>query len=347
MTDHPQNAQFSTIALTKRMAHHRARSGYNSMLRFLRPDSVVHANSSRAGRIVNGLSRRPLRPLTGSEWYGLACLWGELRAAIGARTVSRPAVVHVLYGEDLLFGLPHLLPADVRLVATFHQPAERFRALVRNLDVVRRLDAVIVLDDRNREYFESLLPGRVHSLRLGVDTDYWSPGPRDDGRRRCIMVGTHLRDFELLGAVMRSLIAEGFEWDIVTVSPQVSRLPVHPRVRIHRNITDLQLRELYRLADASLLPLRGASASNALLQSLACGTPVIATDVGGVRSYGEDSPAVRLAPSADGDAHAEAIREVTKQPSLRSAARTDALRYDWSRVAADHERLFAGVLQPD
>ena len=55
---------------------------------------------------------------------------------------------------------------------------------------------------------------------------------------------------------------------------------------------------LYQGADLLLLPLIDATANNTLLEGLACGLPVLASDLTGVRDYAPDSHTL-YASSAD------------------------------------------------
>ncbi|MCB9654730.1 MAG: glycosyltransferase family 4 protein [Deltaproteobacteria bacterium] len=331
------------------MRHHRGRSGYNALLPHLQPDRTIRANVTLPGRAVNGLSRRLMRRWTGVEWYGVASFWGELRAAfdvhVRSDATTPTTLVHVMYGEDLLWALPWLASSNALVVATFHQPIERFHRLVRRSSALSRLAGVIVLDEQNRTHFEAIVPGRVHALRLGVDSDYWSPSPAVlASPRRCIAVGTHLRDFELLRAMVADLAPDGFVFDIVSASPALSDWPSSDAVRIHRWISDDALRTLYRQASVSILPLRGGSASNAFLQAIACGVPVVATDVGGLGIYADGCAAVRLAKPRDVAGHVALVRALAGEgPALRARARMQGLAFDWRHAAEAHRRTYRAI----
>ena len=66
------------------------------------------------------------------------------------------------------------------------------------------------------------------------------------------------------------------------------KMALSPRVRWHANLSSEELRAVYQKADILLLTLVDATANCALLEGMACGIPVIVTDVGGVRDYANE-----------------------------------------------------------
>ncbi|MCZ1008118.1 glycosyltransferase [Streptomyces lydicus] len=82
-----------------------------------------------------------------------------------------------------------------------------------------------------------------------------------------------------------------------------------------------------------------ATANNALLEALACGTPVVATDTGGISYYTGHGPAALLTPPGDAAAAAEAIETLLDElgtaahASRRAAARERAELFAWPRIA--------------
>lgn len=333
---------YRLIFLTKPMAHHGLRAGYNVLTRYVRPDHLIRVNTTRAGRLANGLTRRLFKRVTGIEWYGVGGLLGEASAAWLSRR-GGPAVVHVLYGEDLLWALPRLTDPTTKVVATFHQPPARFEDLVRQPDHLRRLNAIIALDPTNAAHLEWLHPGRVHTLSLGIDDDYWSPGP-DPRQRRVLSVGSHLRDFDLLAEIIVACRHDDIAFDLVVPARRSASLRSLPNATVHSNISDDALRNLYRRARVFLLPLLGASANNAVLQALACGVPVVATDLPGVKSYVPTAAGLFADPKSihgHRDAVLRFMDDANRAREARSAARIHVQTLSWRAVAEQHRALYA------
>lgn len=108
--------------------------------------------------------------------------------------------------------------------------------------------------------------------------------------------------------------------------------------------------DLYRSADLLVFPSRAEGCPNVVLEAMASGLPVVATDVAGNReAVGEDGKAGRLVPAEDPAALAEAVATLAASAALRrevgSAARQRALeRFDIDRVGARYLSLYQELL---
>jgi glycosyltransferase involved in cell wall biosynthesis len=108
------------------------------------------------------------------------------------------------------------------------------------------------------------------------------------------------------------------------------------RLQVLDDVDDTLLLRAYHAASIAILSLHDAVANNALLEAMACGLPVVASDVGGVREYlGEE--AGLIVPPWNPEALAEAILALLDDPVARRrmgrAARERTLDLD-HRVAA-------------
>lgn len=93
---------------------------------------------------------------------------------------------------------------------------------------------------------------------------------------------------------------------------------------------------LYHGADAMLNPTSVDNMPNSILEAMACGVPVISTDVGGVSFIVEHEVTALLVPSADEERMAEAIQRLYRDKelgrSLIKAGLEDVRQYAWPEV---------------
>jgi glycosyltransferase involved in cell wall biosynthesis len=82
--------------------------------------------------------------------------------------------------------------------------------------------------------------------------------------------------------------------------------------------------ELFRAADASLLSSAWENFPHGVVESLAVGTPVISTDIGGVAEVVRDGENGLLVPAGDVEALAAAIRRYLGDPALQERLRAAA-----------------------
>jgi glycosyltransferase involved in cell wall biosynthesis len=225
-------------------------------------------------------------------------------------------------------------------VATFHQPPELLDELL-DPRVVADLDLATVVSPTQAEWFRGILPDdRVEVVLYGVDADFFTPAPRrtDDepgARLRCVTVGHWLRDWNALRAVVERLTSDrGVEFHVVT--SRETGLGGLPNVVLHRNVSDDELRAIYRSADVAVLPLTGATANNALLEAIACGLPVVSTALPSVRAYVPNGEAL-LVEGNDADGLTAAILALRADPEARREmgrhARARAEVLSWHRIS--------------
>jgi glycosyltransferase involved in cell wall biosynthesis len=340
------------LALHARHAHHGARSGPWQFLRHLPPGLSAEIRATPLGaHLAEGKAAayRAWGRLLGAVPFGeQGNAWlaeAELLAACAARPFD---VVHAVDGELALWLLPRVPAAFFaggrrpRMVATFHQPAALLPGMV-DATALARLDAVVLLCEAQRAAVEGLVdPARIHVLPHGVDCGFFTPGPRRDGPGfRLLSVGHWLRDHATAFAVLARLRAAGLDATLRLVTPTPPQ-GVPEGVALEAGLDDEVLRQAYRDADALLLPLEDATANNAILEAMACGCPVVTTDVGGVAEMTGD--AARLVPRGDARALADAVLALAADAgaaaALGRAARARAEALDWRHVAARHAALY-------
>jgi phosphatidylinositol alpha-mannosyltransferase len=113
---------------------------------------------------------------------------------------------------------------------------------------------------------------------------------------------------------------------------------------------DVSMPDLYRSATVTALPSTGEALGLVLLESLACGTPVVAGADGGPMEVVTDDGIGRLVPVRDPAALATALGqaiELARTSGTAARCHEHARRWDWrTAVGPEHEALYREVSRP-
>jgi glycosyltransferase involved in cell wall biosynthesis len=204
---------------------------------------------------------------------------------------------------------------------------------------------VITVSDSLRDQLLALglEPDRVITLRNGVDLQRFRPVDVAEARQRTgisrptvVAVG-HLiprKDHELLIRAMALL--PGIDLVIIGEGPLRDHLHnvaracgMGDRLRILGNMSQADLLNFYSAADLTALTSRNEGMANVLLESMACGTPVVATVCEGVPELFTDPAAGRMVLERTPAAVAEAIAALLASPPGRTRTRAYAETLGW------------------
>lgn len=256
-------------------------------------------------------------------------------------------------------GLPFVITArgtDVNVIARLPGPGRRV------LWAARRAAAVVAVSSRLAQALVDLgvEASKVVVLRNGVDTDVFFPRERAAARaalglrRRVVLlcVGNLVpeKGFDLAIDLLSSV--EDAELLIVGEGPQRSVLAerarsqgVSDRVHFAGSMPQARLAEVYSAADALLLCSTREGWPNVVLESLACGTPVVAADVGAVAEMLTEPAVGRIVPARDWRDFRAALLDMLRQPADRNAIVRHAAAFDWASVSRGQLDVFSGALE--
>jgi len=129
----------------------------------------------------------------------------------------------------------------------------------------------------------------------------------------------------------------------------VARLHLQERIAFWGAQRQDLLPYFYSAAEALVLPSRYESFGMVALEAMACGTPVIASRVGGLQYTVEDGRTGFLVPEGDWRLLAGRIREVVENPSLRERLSAGAMakvrQFGWPTIAQKILSLYASLLK--
>jgi glycosyltransferase involved in cell wall biosynthesis len=326
-------------------------NGYEQLTRYL-PATLPH----RVFAAAPGLFPRLLGKLH-SIRHGIGpapqAQVDAFRRCFRALAKERFAVGHVLYGEHFL---PYLkcLAADCisRSTFTFHQPFGQWSE--KNLLDLKRVDHAIFLFTPPAGTFETHLRFAPTVIPHGVDTDFFSPADPPSGRR-VLYSGIHLRNLPMLERLIGRLLSTDQKVVVDMLVPEsrrneavFQRLARSDRVVWHAGLDEFQLRDLYRRSDLMLVPMQDSGANTAVVEALACGLPIVTTDVGGIRDYGGGTVFPVIRNDDDQAAFELVVRLLDDAPyraSLASAGRAFAIDIlGWRQVISRHLSVYEGMV---
>jgi D-inositol-3-phosphate glycosyltransferase len=293
-------------------------------------------------------------------------------------TVGDHDVLHANYWVSGAVGhrLKHEL--DLPLVTTFHT-LERVKAEVGlgddipvrprvEAEVVRCADLVVA---STREEHDQLVrhygadPERIEIIAPGVDHTVFHPGDRAAARRHLGLAGGPVLLFvgriqPLKGADLavraladvrdrssRLVVVGGPSGpdgvgEVETLHALVAELGLEHRVHFVAPQPHHALVEYYRAADVCVVPSRSESFGLVALEAAACGTPVVAADVGGLRLLVDDGVTGFLIGERDPAEYAARIDRVLRDEcgELGAHAYARSTGYRWSIAAARLRRHY-------
>lgn len=340
------NLQRNHYCVSYNFAHHASHSGYDQLNQFATEVIVAKPFSKKIVRhkimylLANGV--------ISYDWTSLAL---ETKSA-SHMLRNRNGIYHILYGERTYHYLGFLNGwRNNHIVATFHQPCNILKDTIQVDWHIRKLSAVICVGRNQYDYFAQIIGDeKVSFIPHGVDTKYYSPPENHDRRQSqlCLFVGDWLRDFPTLRGVIELVSFQRPDVQFIAVTPKknLTLLGIHPNLTILSNIPDSALLDLYRSATMLVLPCLDATANNALLEAMACGLPVVTTDIGGVRDYANEESAI-LVPPQDSLSMANAVLTLLDDVGMRrilsTTARQEALKFSWPQIYKQLQTVYQSL----
>ena len=121
-------------------------------------------------------------------------------------------------------------------------------------------------------------------------------------------------------------------------------LGVAERVRFLGRVAHEELSHVYSAADISILASSREGWANVLLESMACGTPVVATDIWGTGEVVASSEAGILVPERTPPALVHGVRSLLSNLPDRAATRSYAENFSWDDTTEGQLNLFRKIL---
>ncbi len=272
---------------------------------------------------------------------------------------------------------------DLPLVSTFHtlarvkaetgdpEPARRVQA---ESEVIACSDAILASCTAEASQLTQLYgadPDRIEIVPPGVDHAFFSPGDRR-GARAALGLGDHpvvlfvgrIQPLKGVDVAVRTLAALAHpDAVLVVVGGASGAVGDHEVERVQKLAADLGVADrihwvepqphhllstYYRAADVCLVPSRSESFGLVALEAAACGTPVVAAAVGGLRTIVTHGGTGFLVDGRDPAAYAGYVEQILDSSGLAAelsaAAARRAAGYTWSTTAGRLRRLHSDLM---
>ena len=293
-------------------------------------------------------------------------------------------LVHSHYWQGIAAGEPFARAQGAPHLVMFHtlgevknrarvseeEPRERIR---RERDLAASADAIISAcaheHDLLARYYDAD-PARMVSIPCGIDTDLFRPRDRDECRRALdidrdrpvlLWVG---RLEKLKGVdILIDAVAQLDEPDVLLLvvggdehgrelraelEEQAQEAGLGGNVRFTGAVPHEELPAWYSAADVCVVPSYYESFGLVAVEAMACGTPVVASRVGGLVSTVTDGVNGYLIPWRCPEPFAEKLEVLIRNPELRAnfahSARESVQRFRWDEIARRMEALYEDVI---
>jgi glycosyltransferase involved in cell wall biosynthesis len=256
-------------------------------------------------------------------------------AAMLGRYFNKPVVI-TARGSDITLFPNHRLPRRMILWA-----ANQAAGVITVCNALR--DEVISL---------GVDPARVVSLRNGVDLELFRPTERAPGQPFTLVTVGHLVPVKAQELIVGALpLLPGVRLVVAGDGPNrgmlenlARQLGVSERVDFLGAVPQAQLRAHYGAADAMVLASSREGWANVLLESMACGTPVVASRVWGTPEVVAAPEAGVLMAERTPQGVADAVNALRAHYPDRAATRRYAERFSWDDTTAGQLALFEAIL---
>ena len=258
-----------------------------------------------------------------------------------------------------------LQAAEGPIVATFHTSTTKSLTLSVFQGILRpyheKIVGRIAVSDLARRWQMEALGSDAVEIPNGVDVASFANAARLDGYPRpglsVLFLGRYdepRKGMAVLVGALPALVKRFPDIEVLVVgrgdedelAEEVGELAGH--LRFLGQVDDATKASAMRSADVYCAPNTGGESFGiVLVEAMAAGTPVVASDLDAFRRVLLDGKAGRLVPIDDSDALAEGLIAVLEDDTLRAgyvkAASVAVRRYDWSVVADQIMRVYETV----
>lgn len=244
---------------------------------------------------------------------------------------------------------------DINLIPQYKQPRDMI------LWAANNADGIITVCQALKDEMVGLgvAPDRITPLRNGVDLERFAPMDRAQARAELGIEGFTLisvggldprkahdltiRALTLLPDVKLLIAGRGPE--LKRLEALAAEVKVQDRVTFLGSVAQPELKKYYNAADAMVLASSREGWANVLLESMACGTPVVASNVWGTPEVVGAPEAGVLMEDRTFEKLAEGVKRLRAEYPDHAATRRYAERFSWDDTTNGQLALFSRLME--
>lgn len=337
------------LAIRSDFVHHGEHSGYKQILKYTEPYKVIGVNERS--------------PTPQSKWMNAYCWPYEFS---GFRYRNEIDLVHHLYADEFFRFSTRLF--SVPLIGTFHQTPELLERDVIHGDLrgriakmthrmnrnrFKQLSAAIITNPNQKEVLRKVMPEeRIHHIPLGLHLNrlahFFSTSDRPN-TQSVITVGNWQRDWEFYFKVVSSSPTIQFVLVNRKLEPEYGAMVQSlNNLTYYTDISDKELYRLFAVSDVQFLPIIGIAASNAIMDGLALGCPLVITETEGSSLVDTDEIVVSYPRGDVGGAVSSLClfleNSLEQKHVIRQRCHDYSQQFDWIEIASRTLNLYHQVL---
>ena len=211
-------------------------------------------------------------------------------------------------------------------------------------------------------YLKTFDEHSISVIPFGVDTEVFKPTRPKERREECqILYAGSLYPLKGVHDLIRAIayarkrgskahltiVGEGQQKEALTALARA--LGIEEHVKFEGFAPYSNMPQYYERSDIFCFPTLGEPFGKAVIEAMACGKPVIATNAGGPAEIIQDKVDGILVPPSNPEAIAQQIIRLIEDKNERRrlgerARETAVNRFSWSTIAEKYHQLYSGVL---
>lgn len=230
-------------------------------------------------------------------------------------------------------------------------------------ETIKRCARIITITNQTKNlYIKTFDERNISTIPFGVDTNVFKPARLKERREECEILyagslyplkGVH----DLIRAIANvrkhglkanlTIVGEGQQKEALTALTRA--LGIEEHVKFEGFVPYSNMPQYYKRSDIFCFPTLGEPFGKAVIEAMACGKPVIATNAGGPAEIIQDKVDGILVPPSNPEAIAlqitRLIEDKNERRRLGERARETAVnRFSWSKIAEKYHQLYSRLL---